>query len=138
MNSLFADTSFYIALVNPCDAYHGAADRQTRECRAGVVTTEYVLVEVGNCLSRSGDRRTFVELIDAVWRDPLTRVVPAGAGLFEAGIALYRDRLDKDWSLTDCLSFVVMEQEGLTDALTADRHFEQAGFRALMRGEPRG
>jgi predicted nucleic acid-binding protein len=53
--------------------------------------------------------------------------------LYEAGIELYRARADKDWSLTDCISFVVMEERGIADALTGDRHFEQAGFQAMLK-----
>ena len=56
----------------------------------------------------------------------------ATSELFERGLALYNARPDKEWSLTDCISFVVMADEGLTDALTGDRHFEQAGFTALL------
>lgn len=73
------------------------------------------------------------ELLDALEGDPDVLVVPADASLFRRGVDLYRQRPDKDWSLTDCISFVVMEEQGLTDALTADHHFEQAGFRAILR-----
>jgi hypothetical protein len=54
--------------------------------------------------------------------------------LFDARVALYGERMDKDWPLTDCISFVVMQREGITDALTGDRHFEQAGFVPLLKG----
>ena len=65
--------------------------------------------------------------------DPRTTVFPASQDLFDAGVSLYSRRQDKDWSLTDCISFAVMQQQGLTDALTADHHFEQAGFTLLMK-----
>jgi predicted nucleic acid-binding protein len=64
------------------------------------------------------------------------KIIPSNAELFAAGVKLYAERPDKEWSLTDCISFVIMQQEGLSDALTGDRHFEQAGFRALLRRQP--
>lgn len=74
-----------------------------------------------------------VEFIENLRDDPAVRIVPSGRRLAERGWDLYRRRLDKEWSLTDSISFVVMEDRGITDALTGDRHFEQAGFRALLR-----
>jgi predicted nucleic acid-binding protein len=67
---------------------------------------------------------------------PTYEVIPASADLFEAGLRLHADRSDKAWSLTDCFSFVVMEQRGIRQALTFDHHFEQAGFEALLRRDP--
>ncbi len=130
----FVDTSFYIALTNPRDALHAAARRLGREIRGRVITTEYVLVEVGNWLSRSGDKPLFVQLLSDVQADPRTTIVPASHDLFVRGSALFAQRLDKDWSLTDCISFTVMAQLGLADALTSDHHFEQAGFTILLHG----
>ena len=79
------------------------------------------------------DRELFIQFYDALRADPDARILDADKQLFEAGLVLYRSRRDKEWSLTDCVSFVVMEQEGLTDALTGDHHFVQAGFHALLR-----
>ena len=95
-------------------------------------TTEYVLLEVGNSLSKVIDKPAFARLIDRIGTDPATEVIPASLDLFDAGCRLHRKRLDKDWSLTDCISFVVMRREGLKEALTADKHFEQAGFTKLL------
>ena len=134
MKPAFVDTSFYVAFVNPRDALHAAARRLSREIRGQVITTEYVLVEVGNWLSRSGDKPLFVKLLTDVQADPGTTIVPANHDLFVRGNALFAQRLDKDWSLTDCISFTVMRQLGLADALTADHHFEQAGYRILLPG----
>ena len=133
MTSAFADTSFYVAAVNPRDALHDSANALARSRRGSVVTTEYVLIEVGNWLARAGDRQVFVELIRQIRADPRTTVVAGGSALFERGFELYARRHDKGWSLTDCISFVVMREGGLVGALTADHHFEQAGFTVLLR-----
>jgi len=133
MTAIFADTSFYVAMANPRDALHARAQQQAQGHAGAVVTTEYVLVETANFLSRSPDRAVFVALLGALDADPQTTVVAGSHERFLDGCARYRDRPDKDWSLTDCLSFLTMEELGLTEALTADHHFEQAGFRALLR-----
>ena len=99
----------------PADSYH---DR-------------VVLTEVADALARD-NREAFLSLFDLVRRNPLFRFTEATPGLFERGVALYRQRTDKAWSLTDCISFVVMSDEGITEALTGDHHFEQAGFVALL------
>jgi uncharacterized protein len=91
-----------------------------------------VLVELANALARASSRKLFVDLQPKLRANPNIMIVAASAELFERGCKLYADRPDKDWSLTDCVSFVVMEDETITEALTADRHFEQAGFNALL------
>lgn len=133
MKPMFADTAFYVALVNPRDELHAAAVERASNLQGDVITTEYVLVELGNRLARSGDKEVFVELITRLEGDPRVIVVPADPSLFRRGFDLLAGRLDKDWSLTDCISFVVMQERGLTDALTGDRHFEQAGFTVLLK-----
>lgn len=132
MNPVFADTAYYIAAVIPRDEFHEAAVRASHALRRSVVTTEFVLIEVGNWLSRSSSRGRYVRLFEAIEADADTTVIPADHALFVQGVELYRQRPDKDWSLTDCISFVVMTHHDLREALTADRHFEQAGFRALL------
>ncbi len=89
------------------------------------------MVEVGDALSQSRNGKAFINFHDFVTRAPGYTIVPASRAALEAGLALYRRRLDKDWSLTDCISFAIMEDERITDALTGDKHFTQAGFRAL-------
>ena len=133
MNALFADSSFYIAAVNPHDALHAAAKTFLARFDGRLITTEFVLLEVGNWLSRSRDRAVFVELARRLRADPSATVIAANHRLFEAGLLLYAQRPDKDWSLTDCISFVVMRRLRLKEALTADRHFEQAGFKVLLK-----
>lgn len=133
MKSVFADTAFYLAVVNPHDALHAKAVRAGKRFRGRVITTHYVLVELGNALSRAEHRAVFLALLRELRADQHTLIVPASEELFEAGMDLFARRPDKDWSLTDCLSFVVMGQMKIVEALTEDHHFNQAGFRALLR-----
>jgi len=133
MTPAFADTSFYLALFNPRDRFHQKAVELSRELNRRTVTTEFVLLEVANALCGTplGRERFFTLWIQIV-ANPAVAIVPASHEIFERGIEHYRNRRDKSWSLTDCISFVVMEEHGLTDALTADHHFQQAGFIAML------
>ena len=133
MKACFADTYFYLALLNPADEAHQVAASLNRTLAAPMVTTTWVLTEVADALSAPGNRTVFLELLAALRGDPQVSIIPPSPTLFDRGIDLYRARLDEDWSLTDCVSFVVMGEYALTDALTGDHHFEQAGFRALMK-----
>ena len=130
----FADTNFLVGLLNPEDQWHAAAERAVSELSEPVLTTAWVLVELGDALSLPRNRPVFLDFVDALSRESAWEVVPATMTWFAEGLALFRARPDKDWPLTDCISFVVMTQRGVTDALTHDHHFEQAGFRALLRG----
>jgi predicted nucleic acid-binding protein len=98
-----------------------------------VITTRLVLAELGAALARSSLRHLFLAIVDQVEADPAIRVVAVDDGLFREGVEFFRQRPDKNWSLTDCVSFVVMQHEGISEALTADHHFEQAGFVALLK-----
>ena len=133
MTTGFADTSFYIALVNPRDEFHEQALRLAQEFRGRIVTTEYILVELGNWLSKSGDRVSYTHTVEQVRADPETTICPATSNLFDRGFELFADRADKDWSMTDCISFVVMHERTLVEVLSADHHFEQAGFTILLK-----
>ncbi|MCH7871705.1 MAG: type II toxin-antitoxin system VapC family toxin [Planctomycetes bacterium] len=133
MTRYFADSFYYLALLNPRDEAHRRAAEFTREIERPVVTTAWILTEVGDALAAPQQRPAFVDLVDDLRVDPEVEIVPPTADLFHRGIVLFRDRPDKHWSLTDCISFVVMRERGLTDALTGDHHFEQGGFRALLK-----
>ncbi|MBO0697116.1 MAG: type II toxin-antitoxin system VapC family toxin [Zavarzinella sp.] len=133
MTTIFADTAYYLALANARDGLHDRAVAFLSGFSDRIVTTDYVLLEVANSHRRSAFRQAFLDLLETIRSDPDTEIVPAGPDLFQAGLDLFADRPDKDWSLTDCLSFVVMTDRGLTDAVTADHHFEQAGFRILLK-----
>lgn len=132
MTPWFADSVFYFALLSESDEYHDIAVVHSRAERR-MVTTQAILTEVADGLAGAHERDRVVKLVNALLASPAVTVVPASASLFERGMELYRSRPDKEWSLTDCMSFVIMHEHGLTEALTADHHFEQAGFAALLR-----
>lgn len=132
MIGVFADTSFYVALLSPKDGYHDRAVHIASTIQDIQVTTEFVLAELGNCLCGSGRRGRFPGFVERLRDEPKTLIVHASPELFDQGLLLYKERRDKQWSLTDCTSFSVMENLGINRALTADRHFEQAGFSILL------
>ncbi len=131
---LFLDTAFIQALLNQRDQYHDQAKALlpvVREARE-VWVTEAILVEVGNALA-AHDREAAARFVRLCYQTPNIEVVTVDTVLLEEALALYADRPDKEWGLTDCISFVVMQEQELTAAVTTDGHFIQAGFRALMR-----
>jgi hypothetical protein len=130
---MFADTFYYLAVINADDAAHDRAIRASDRMSGQMVTTAWVLTEVADALAAPERRADFLALWETLRRDPEVTMVPASEDLFEAGVDLYARRPDKDWSLTDCISFVVMRDRGITEALTGDHHFEQAGFVALLK-----
>lgn len=133
MKPVFADTVYFLALLNPVDQFHGQARALSVNSPGPLLTTEFVLTEVGDALSRPQNRSQFDRLLRLLRAQRDVTVIPATAGLFREGCELHTTRPDKEWSLTDCTSFVVMAKEALTEALTSDHHFEQAGFHRLMR-----
>ena len=133
MKTLFADTYYFIALLSPSDEQHALAREYTSGFQGAFVTTPWVLAEVGNALAIPPNRALFVDLVNDLRADRRVVIVPAADELFERGYRFYGRRPDKEWGLTDCISFVVMQERGLTEALTADHHFEQAGFAILLK-----
>jgi predicted nucleic acid-binding protein len=103
--------------------------------RAGtrLITTRAVALEIGNLLARQDHRAAAMALLELLESDPAIEVIPLSEPLYRSALDLFHRRRDKEWGLTDCLSFIVMTQRGLTDSLTTDGHFRQAGFRALLR-----
>ncbi|MEK7685859.1 MAG: PIN domain-containing protein [Verrucomicrobiota bacterium] len=132
MNPVFADTFYFIAFVNERDAAHRRALAFSRTFSGCIYTTAWILTEVADALADVERRMKVARFIESLRTDPLVRIIPPTRELFERGLALYADRSDKSWSLTDCISFVVMNDEGLSDVLTGDHHFEQAGFNLLL------
>lgn len=137
---IFADTGYFIAQVKPRDALH---ERATAWAKAlgeplgePLLTTEFILVEVADALSQPRDRSKLYALLAALRGSSQCEIIPASPALFEAGLQLHAARPDKEWSLTDCISFVVMQQRDITRALAYDHHFEQSGFEPLLRREP--
>ena len=132
MSAVFADTSFYLALLRDDDPVHAHALNEWRTSQA-IVTTEFILLELGNACARAADHADFLALVAGLRASPRATILPLSSQLLNQGMKLMGERSDKDWSLTDCISFVVMREHGLHDALTTDRHFEQAGFTALLK-----
>ena len=131
MSPVFADTSFYLALLDQGDGLHGTALKHSKISRT-IITTEFILLELGNSCARAEDHADFLALLAGIRASPRTRIIPLDSRLFQHGLDLFASRSDKDWSLTDCISFVAMRDAGVTEALTADHHFQQAGFHALL------
>jgi predicted nucleic acid-binding protein len=133
MTAIFADTYYFLALMSREDAAHQRAVTLSQSLTAPIVTTAWVLTEVADALASPARRARFPILLRTLHADPKVTIIPPTQALFEQGIELYVKRPDKEWSLTDCISFVVMQDAGIYDALTGDHHFEQAGFRALLK-----
>jgi len=134
-SEIFVDTQFVIVLANRRDSHHDEAQELARVyLTRQLVTTDAVLLEIGNGLAR-GLRQQAATLIEGFRQTEGVEVVNLTPALFDRAFELYINRPDKEWGLVDCLSFVVMEDRAITDSLTYDRHFIQAGFVALMRIE---
>jgi uncharacterized protein len=133
MSPLFVDTGSYVALLSPRDVWHTRAVELSREIHRPSVLTDLIVIELGNACSSGGDRGLFAQLVTRLQADTDVRIVEFARGLFQRGLDLFQRRRDKDWSLTDCVSFVVMDDLGLREVLGADHHFEQAGFTILLK-----
>ncbi len=137
-NRCFVDTVCWIALLNQDDRLHESADREYKLLmKSGYhfVTTTSILNETANALSDPRFRLAVVESYRRLQMSSRVEIIFVDPRLWSNGWQLYEQRLDKAWSLTDCISFIVMGEHGLTEALTTDEHFQQAGFRALLREE---
>jgi predicted nucleic acid-binding protein len=129
----FVDTGHWLALADSGDRYHERARELAANVRGRLVTTDAVLIEVGNALSTSRWRALGVALLADVRASSDVDIVALTPELMGRAIEFYSSRTDKEWGLTDCISFVVMEERGITEALAADQHFVQAGYQALLR-----
>ena len=135
MNRIFLDTSYAVALSASTDEHHTRAVELADELEDSgthFVTTRAILLEIGNALSKVRHRSAAIRLLTALENDPKVEIVAASDELYRRAFEAYSDRVDKEWGLIDCMSFVVMKDEGVTEALTADNHFRQAGFRVLL------
>ena len=133
---LFLDAAYLIALAEPRDQHHRTAIRiasKIDDKRLSVITTHAVLFEVASSLSGLRHRSFAVQLIDSLCASALVTILPTSEEIVQKGWQLFRNRPDKEWSWADCISFVVMQQRALRQALTTDEYFEQAGFVALLR-----
>jgi predicted nucleic acid-binding protein len=136
VKTVFADTGYWAALLNPKDQLHEKAGQvSTTLGKFRILTTEMVLDELLSALSKVPLRSFAIRGVEAIRSNPNVEVVPQTSLQFVSAFESYRSMSDKEWSLTDCASFVLMRERGLTEALAHDHHFEQAGFVALLRGE---
>ena len=132
MAEAFIDTSFVVALINQRDQYHvQAVELASQFEKRSLVTTDAVLLEIGNALARNF-KEASIQIIEYFLTSDEVEIIPLNTQLFARAFELYRSHLDKSWGLIDCVSFVVMRDFGLSESLTADKHFEQAGFAVLL------
>jgi uncharacterized protein len=136
VNPVFADTSFFVALIDDDDSFHVAARKFLLNNRYPIITSSAVILELGAFFSQSSLRWGFIASVASIDKAKV-QVIHVDPDLQRLGINLFEARPDKDWSLTDCISFAVMEQCGCHDAATSDKHFEEAGFVALLRELPK-
>lgn len=135
INTVFADTSFLTALIHTKDTFHQKAIAlfaDLRRKKVQIVTTHFILLEIGDGMAKLKFRQSVMSLINFINSDPAFVIEPATPELFDKAWKIYRDRNDKEWGLTDCASFGVMREKNILAALSSDRHFQQAGFRALL------
>jgi uncharacterized protein len=135
VHDCFADTAFWFGLVVKQDQYHQRAREWSAAVEGRIKTTIAVMLETANLLSRPAWRGSCIGLFKRL-EETEVEVIPLSMDLWQRGWELFQNRLDKAWSMTDCVSFVVMKERNLTDALTTDADFQQAGFRALLLEEP--
>ena len=135
MAEVFLDASYAIALASRSDRHHARAVELAAWIEArqiALITTRAVMLEIGNALSKQRHRNAGVTLLKAIERDARIEVVPLTEELYARAADLYGRHTDKEWGLTDCVSFIVMRERGIQEALTTDNHFRQASFRALL------
>jgi predicted nucleic acid-binding protein len=133
MNTIFADTFYFLALLNPNDQAHQQAEEFSLEYTGKLVTTEFVMLELGDALSQPEDRPVFLEAYDEIKRNPMMECVNLSAKWMKRGLASFRRYHDKAWTLTDCISMEVMRERSIQSILTADHHFTQAGFVTMFK-----
>lgn len=135
VNKIFLDASYVIALSSQSDQYHNKAKiiaEQLEDKGTSLITTRAVILEVGNALAKRGYRDAAIKLISALETDINIEIISLSEELYKRAFQLYQERRDKEWGITDCISFVVMKDYDLVKSLTTDKHFQQAGFQALL------
>lgn len=132
---VFVDSGYPIALLNRTDRHRAAAIRwrvQVARNRSPLVTSTAIVTELVDGFNEPNEWRVLRPLLDALQSDPLVAIVDVDRALYDRGMELRASRPDKGWGLTDCISFVIMQERGITRALSCDHHFQQAGFQALL------
>ena len=133
MNVVFADAFYFVARLNRRDQHHERVLKFSRDFRARLLTSDWVLMEVADALAGSESRARVQEFILHLRQSVACEIIPASRETLDRALDLYHQHADKQWTLTDCVSFVIMRDRNVTEALTGDKHFEQAGFIALQK-----
>jgi predicted nucleic acid-binding protein len=133
MKKVFADAHYFLAVFNSRDQAHAKALEFAAKSNLTLVSTVLALSEFASGVAHSNRREAAADMIERFLVDPKSIVVSLTDDLFRRGAQFYGKRNDKQWSLVDCISFLVMSEQGINEALTGDHHFEQAGFKALLR-----
>jgi predicted nucleic acid-binding protein len=135
-NEIFLDTSYAIALSSSSDCHHQKAveiSQQLKASKSNLITTRAVILEIGNALSKPKYRSQAIRLLYSLENDKSITIIPLSENLYQKAFELYCQRNDKNWGIVDCISFIVMKERGIIEALTTDIHFVQAGFKALLK-----
>jgi predicted nucleic acid-binding protein len=135
-HSIFLDTNGWVALLNAADVLHARANQMWREIVNGkhrIVLSDWIVAETGNGLARFREKSRFEESLERILRSPRRELVMVDEQLLRKALKFFGRHEDKHWGLVDCASFIVMEERGITEAFTSDRHFEQAGFTCLLQ-----
>ena len=133
MKVVFADTRYWVAILNPKDQLHKRATEVSKSLgQVRILTSEMVLDELLAALSKPPIRRMAIQSVENILANPNVEVVPQTSLQFREAFEMYKSRADKEWSLTDCASFVLMKSRSITEALAHDNHFVQANFTALL------
>ena len=136
MTDVYADAGYWIAMLNPSDQWHASAVMASKQIEGRrVVTSEMVLVEFLNSVSRFGPqvREQAIATAKRLYNNPNVEIIKQTSLQLNEAMERYLLRPDQRWSVTDCASFLIMEEREMSEALAHDRDFEQAGFRALLR-----
>jgi predicted nucleic acid-binding protein len=138
MRRVFADAAYWIALANPHDNLHKTARDVSKELgNVRIFTSEIVLTEVLNSLGGKGEviGKTAAKMVERILTNANVEVLPQTSALFREALTLYCERPERDWGLTDCSSVIIMKDKGLSEILTPDHHFAEAGFKTLLESE---
>ena len=133
MSVVFADAFYFVARLNRRDQHHERVLKFSRDFHARLLTSDWVLMEVADALAGSDSRVRVRDFILHLRQSAVCEIVPATRDDLNRALDLYHQHSDKGWTLTDCVSFAIMRERNVTDALTGDKHFEQAGFIALLK-----
>lgn len=134
--SVFLDTSGLIAVVNTDDQWHSKAEAIWAELVSSshrMITTSLVMIELADGLSRIQYRMLAIQIVDRLQDSDRVEIVQSDKSIELRAWQLFRERSDKEWGMTDCVSMTLMAERGLNDAFTADHHFEQGGFTILLK-----